>query len=177
MVGSPLILFISQIEIIAIGNIVKTAMAETSLAELPKSTLLSKLQGQIAANKRAKNVAEALGDKVLDAVGTVTAAATGAIIGYAELKWADEKGPLSVGPVELPLAVSVAATALSFFGFNPGGQLTFVAAGAAGAYGAGRGRAFAVEQAAKEKKEKKPAGVGYDPDELNDAENAFLGND
>lgn len=152
-------------------------MAEQSLAELPKSTLLQKLSGQIAANKRARGAAEAIGEKVQEVIGSATAAATGAAIGFAEVNWADEKGPLSLGPVELPLAVAAAATALNFFGFNPGGQMTFVAAGAAGAYGAGRGRAFAIkrkEEQAKEKQNKNPKTGWDDSDETDDAERAFI---
>jgi len=156
-------------------------MAETSLAELPKQTLVQRLHGQIKANQRAKNHAEMLGDKVLDVLGSATAAATGAAIGYAEVKYAEEgKGPLSLGPVELPLAVAAAATGLAFFGFNPARQMTYIAAGAAGAYGAGRGRAFATLRIEAEKKKKKenPGNVGYDDDgdgdDLNDAERAFV---
>lgn len=150
-------------------------MAEQSLAELPKSSLLSKLHGQIAANKRARNAAEHIGEKVQDAIGTATAAATGAAIGFAEINWADDKGPLSLGPVELPLAVAAAATALSFFGFNPGGQLTYVAAGAAGAYGAGRGRAFAIKRAEEAKAKTKNPKTGWDDaEDPDDAERSFI---
>jgi hypothetical protein len=151
-------------------------MAEQSLAELPKTTLLARLQSQITANKRARGAAEAIGEKVQEVLGSATAAATGAAIGFAEVNWADEKGPLSLGPVELPLAVAAAATALNFFGFNPAGQMTYIAAGAAGAYGAGRGRAFAIKR--KEEQAKKEGGnpkTGWDDsDEADDAERAFI---
>lgn len=151
-------------------------MAEQSLAELPKTTLLQKLQGQIAANKRAKNAAEQIGEKVQEVIGSATAAATGAVIGFSEVNWASEKGPLSLGPVELPLAVATAATALSFFGFNPAGQMTYVAAGAAGVYGAGRGRAYAIKRKEEQAKKKglSPSTGWDDSDEGDDAERAFI---
>jgi len=154
-------------------------MAE-QLAELPKATLLQKLQGQIAANKRAKSHAESVGEKVLDAIGPVTAAAAGAAIGYAEIRYADpKKGPLSLGPVDLSLAVATAATGLAFMGFNPGKQMTYIAAGSAGAYGASRGRVMALAALEAKKKKEAESGTktGYDvgADELSDAERAFLG--
>ena len=129
------------------------------LAELPKSTLLQKLHGQIAANRRAKLGAEAIGEKVADLIGTGTAAATGAAIGYAEIRWSTDQGPLSLGPVELSLAVAAAATGLRFFGIDPAGQMSYVAAGASGAYGASRGRAMAIEALEKIRNEKAKASL------------------
>jgi len=148
------------------------------LAELPKSTLLQKLHGQLAANKRARSHAEALGEKVLDVVGGATAMATGAAIGYAEIAWADKDTgkPMSIGPLDLSLAVGGVATALAFFGINPARQMTAVAHAGSAVYGASRGRAAAIERKKKEA-DKTGTKTGYaigSDDDLTDEERAFI---
>ena len=149
-----------------VASKVGTLVAMADLAELPKSTLVQKLHNQISANKRAKMGVEALGEKVADLIGSGTAAATGAAIGWAEVRWGTQNGPLSIGPVELSLAVATTATALRFFGIDPMGQMSYVAAGAAGAYGAGRGRALALRALQSAQNPTQPK-TGWDDSALN----------
>ena len=137
-------------------------MATQAIAEMSKTSLVKKVQGMAATKVRQTNAAERFGDKIFNALGSGTAFATGAALGFAEVRWQNPDGsPLSLGPVRASLAASFALTGVAFF-FDPGRQVSYAAAGAAGAYGLGWGQRMAV--AAKAKK-KKIGGVGYDDDD------------
>lgn len=121
---------------------------ENKLAELPKNELLRRATSLQASIRRERNRSEALGDKVLNTLGGVTAAATGFGIGYLEAKVRNKDGtPMSVGPVPLALAAGGALSLTALF-FDPAGQVSAAACGALGAYGSTVGRGYAMKAAA-----------------------------
>ena len=143
---------------------------------MSRSALARKVTTLDSQKKRAANAAEALGDKMFAALGSGTAFATAAGLGWAEVKFAKNGKPLTLGPVKLSLAASAALNALSLF-YNPQNQVSYAAAGAAAAYGATWGRGVAV--AATAKRARKKSGVGYEEfvglDEMTDEEAEMLG--
>lgn len=149
---------------------------QTALAELSKTALVKKASGLMNSAKRERNAAEQLGEKVMQAAGTLTATASGFAIGFCEQHFQNKDGsPLSLGPVRLGLAGAFALSGLGLF-WNPGQQITAAANGCAGAYGATLGRGTAIAMAKKDAQKTAPVSAGYEEivGGYNDAEASLL---
>jgi len=135
------------------------------LAELPKQDLLRRAQSLQNSIKRERNRAEALGDKVMGALGGVTATATGFGIGYLETRVRNKDNtPMSVGPVPLALAAGGGLSLLALF-VDPAGQVSSAACGALGAYGSTIGRGYAMKANASKPKVSGEDIVGWSDEE------------
>lgn len=153
----------------------------TALQTLSRSALVKKVESAERARARDTRNAEELGNRVLDFAGSLTAGATAAAIGIAEERFKDGATPLSVGPVPLTLAVGGILGGVTLMGWNPGRQVSYAAAGCAGAYSVTRGRAWgAAWRAMAGKKKRRVSGHDVDgspfDDSLSDHEAAILAN-
>lgn len=150
----------------------------TELASLSRPSLLKKAMGLVSREKRSTNAAEALGERMFKTLGTATAFGTAAALGYSEVRWAAKSGkPLAIGPIPVSLATSIALTGAAAFGFDPMGQVSAAAAGAAGAFAGQWGREAAMKavgaKAARVQGLSFDTVEGHDYDEFNDAEAAL----
>jgi hypothetical protein len=151
----------------------------TAIAKMPRVALEKYATSQ--SNKAAKEAkaAEKIGEKVLDVLGGLTAGATAMVTGIAEERFKDPKTgiPLSAGPVPLTLALNMGLSGLSL-AWNPGKQVSYAAAGMAGAFGVTRGRMWGKAWRAMSKgapKKRKVSGYGYgDEDALSEVEEALI---
>jgi hypothetical protein len=152
----------------------------TAIAKMSRAALERKAEGAERKAVRQAKAAEKVGEKVLDVVGGLTATATAMTTGILEERFKDPKTgiPLSVGPVPLTLAMNLGLGGLSLI-WNPGRQVSYAAAGMAGAFGVTRGRMWGKAWRAMSKApptRKRTKGIGYDDDDsaLDEVEEALI---
>lgn len=133
-------------------------MSATALMDRSKTSLAGLVNTLQGSRAREKRTTEVMGEKLMATTGALTAFATAAAIGLAEGRVRDASGRrLSLGPVPLSLAGATGLTVLGWF-WNPGQQVTYAAAGAAGSYGHELGKAWGASWLAKAA----VGGVGYE---------------
>jgi hypothetical protein len=122
----------------------------TQLATMSKSALVKRVTGLTSASQRKKAENVKAGDKMLQVLGIGTAATAAGIIGYVQGRVRDKKDntELSLGPVPVTVAAATLFTGVSFF-YNPGGQLTYAAAGCMAAFTSSYAKALGTKQFAK----------------------------
>ena len=135
-------------------------MATQEIAKLSSGALRKRyasLKGRIA---RQNSQGQELKAKIYQSLGTVTAGGTAAALGFAEVRYASKDGkPLSLGALPASLAGSLVLTGVALV-WNPGGQTSAAAQGAAGSFGGQWGREAAIKSA--QRKAQKVQGVQFD---------------